>query len=386
MGSKAKSLADHLAAVPDPRKIRGQRHVLLDIILIAVLGTLSSVDDWEGIEEFAKDQEAWLRTFLELPHGIPSHDTFNRVFRMLDPRAFAEAFLDWVKGVRAKIPGDVVALDGKTLRGSLAAGKPALHVVSAWSTANHLVLGQRSVDVKSNEITAIPELLKVLELKGCIVTIDAMGCQKEIARAIVARKADYVLAVKGNQDSLHKAVLAAFVRRDADPVAVPHFTTESMEAGHGRKEIRRATALEAMQHLPDEILFLWPKLETLARIQSETQRAGKTVQEERFYISTLSMDKVETIANSVRSHWGIENELHWVLDVAFREDGNRTRMGNGPETGAILRHITLNMLRQDPNTKRSIRHRRLKAALSQEYRLATLLGFPGEISGSGNYK
>jgi predicted transposase YbfD/YdcC len=378
MGSKAKSLADHLATVPDPRKIRGQRHVLLDIIIIAVLGTLSSVDDWEGIEEFAKDQEAWLRTFLELPHGIPSHDTFNRVFRLLDPGAFTEAFLGWVKGVRDKVPGDVVAIDGKTLRSSMAEGKPALHVVSAWSTANHLVLGQRSVDVKSNEITAIPELLKVLELKGCIVTIDAMGCQKEIAKGIVARKADYVLAVKGNQDSLHKAVLAAFARLDADPTAVPHYTTEAMETGHGRKECRRATTLEAMKHIPDEILFLWPKLETLVRIQSETQRAGKTVQEERFYISTLLMDNVETIANSVRSHWGIENELHWVLDVAFREDGLRTRMGNGPETGAILRHITLNMLRQDPNTKRSIRHRRLKAALSQEYRLAALLGFPAE--------
>ena len=207
MGSKAKSLADHLATVPDPRKIRGQRHVLLDIIIIAILGTLSSVDDWEGIEEFAKDQEAWLRTFLELPHGIPSHDTFNRVFRLLDPAPFTEAFLGWVKGVRDKVPGDVVAIDGKTLRSSMAEGKPALHVVSAWSTANHLVLGQRSVDVKSNEITAIPEILKVLELKGCIVTIDAMGCQKDIARAIVARKADYVLAVKGNQESLHKAVL-----------------------------------------------------------------------------------------------------------------------------------------------------------------------------------
>jgi len=205
-----------------------------------------------------------------------------------------------------------------------------------------------------------------------------MGCQKDIAKGVVARKADYVLAVKGNQDSLHKAVLAAFAKLDAAPEGVPHFTTEAAEAGHGRKECRRATAVEAMQHLPDEILFLWPKLETLVRVQSQTERAGKVVQEERFYISTLRMDKVETLASSVRSHWGIENELHWVLDVAFGEDGLRTRMGNGPETGAILRHITLNMLRQDPNTKRSIRHRRLKAALSQEYRLAALLGFPAD--------
>ena len=376
MGPKTKSLADHLAVVPDPRKIRGQRHILLDIILIAVLGTLSGVDDWEGIEVFAEEQEAWLRTFLELPHGVPSHDTFNRVFRMLDAKAFAEAFLAWMKGVRAKMPGDVVALDGKTLRGSLAEGKPALHVVSAWSTANHFVLGQRSVDAKSNEITAIPELLKVLELKGCIVTIDAMGCQKEIAKGIVKRKADYVLAVKGNQESLHNAVLAGFIRLDADPASVPHFMVKALETDHGRKEHRRTTTINAMVHLPTAMLLLWPKLETLVRIQSETVRDGKTVTEERFYISTLPMAKAEIIGASVRAHWGIENQLHWVLDVVFREDGIRTRMGNGPETGAILRHITLNLLRQDPNTKESIRHRRLKAALSQEYRLAALLGFP----------
>jgi len=373
MGSKAKTLADHLSGVPDPRKIRGQRHVLLDIILIAILGTLSSVDDWEGIEEFAKDQEVWLRTFLELPHGIPSHDTFNRVFRMLDPGAFTEAFLGWVKGVRDKVPGDVVAIDGKTLRSSMAEGKPALHVVSAWSTANHLVLGQRSVDMKSNEITAIPELLKVLELKGCIVTIDAMGCQKDIARGIVARKADYVLAVKGNQESLHKAVLAAFAQFDADPTTIPHFTTEAMEEGHGRKERRRSTTLDATKHLPAEILFLWPKLETLARIQSETHRAGKTVQEERFYISTLLMDKVETIANSVRSHWGIENELHWVLDVAFREDDSRVRAGYAAENFAVVRHIAFNLLKK-AQSKVGIKNRRLRAALDRQFMLQLLSG------------
>jgi len=378
MGSQAKSLVEHFETLPDPRKVRGRRHVLLDIIIIAILGTLSSVDDWEGIEEFAKDQEAWLRTFLELPSGIPSHDTFNRVFRLLDPRTFGDVFLAWMKGLRGKIPGDVVALDGKTLRGSLVEGKPALHVVSAWSTANRLVLGQRAVDEKSNEITAIPELLKMLELKGCIVTIDAMGCQKDIAKGIVAKQADYILAVKGNQDSLQKAILASFGRLDVDPAIIHHFTSEAREVGHGRKEYRRVATLDAMKHLPEEILWKWPKLETLVRIQSETCRAGKTVQEERFFISTLPMREVETIGASVRAHWGIENKLHWVLDVAFKEDGIRTRKGNGPETGAILRHISLNLLRQDPDVKRSIRHRRLKAALSPEYRLAALLGFPGD--------
>jgi len=200
MEAKAKSLAYHLSTLPDPRKVRGQRHVLLDIILIAVLATICGVGDWEGIEEFGKEEEPWLRTFLELPNRIPSHDTFNRVFQMLEPRAFGEVFLDWVRGIRDKIPGEVVALDGKTLRSSMSEGKPALHVVSAWSTANRLVPGQRAVHEKSNEITAIPELLKVLDLKGCIVTIDAMGCQRKIAQAITAKKADYVLAVKGNQE------------------------------------------------------------------------------------------------------------------------------------------------------------------------------------------
>jgi hypothetical protein len=197
MEMKFKSLACHLDALPDPREVRGRRHVLLDILVIAVLASLCGIDDFEGTVEFAKEQEGWLRTFLALPNGIPSHDTFTRVFRLLNPRAFSEAFLAWVRGIRDKIPGDVVALDGKTLRASLAEGKPPLHMVSAWSVGNGIVLGQRAVDVKSNEIKAIPALLKVLDLKGCIITIDAMGCQKEIAKTAVARKVDYILAVKG---------------------------------------------------------------------------------------------------------------------------------------------------------------------------------------------
>ena len=202
MGTKARTLTFHLASLPDPRKVRGQRHLFLDIVLTAILAQLCGADSWEDIHRFGKSQEAWLRTFLPLPGGVPSADTFNRVFYLIDPKAFGDCFLAWVRDVRKKIPGDIVALDGKTLRASIAEGKPALHVVSAWSAANHLVLGQRSVDAKSNEITAIPELLKVLDVKGCIITIDAMGCQKDIARAIVAKKAGYILAVKGNQERL----------------------------------------------------------------------------------------------------------------------------------------------------------------------------------------
>jgi len=375
MGTKARSLTFHLASLPDPRKVRGQRHLFLDIVLMAILAELCGADSWEDIHRFAMSQEGWLRTFLSLPGGVPSADTFNRIFFLLDPKAFGECFLAWVRDVRKKIPGDIVALDGKTLRASIAEGKPALHVVSAWSAANHLVLGQRSVDQKSNEITAIPELLKVLDVKGCIITIDAMGCQKEIAKTIVGRKAGYILAVKGNQERLHQALLAGFERLDADPAAHPHCTSETREARRGRNEVRRVTAIDALQHLPDEILFAWPKLETLIRVQSEAQRGGKTVREERLYISTLAMNQVETIAHGVRSHWGIENRLHWVLDVSFREDLNRTRKGNGPESSAILRHIVLNLLRQDPNPTGSIKFRRMQAAMSPDYRLAALFGF-----------
>jgi predicted transposase YbfD/YdcC len=378
MESKAKSLAYHLSTLPDPRKVRGQRHVLLDIIIIiAVLATICGVDDWEGIEEFGQEEETWLQTFLELPNRIPSHDTFNRVFQLLEPRAFGEAFLAWVRGIRDKIPGDVVALDGKTLRSSMTEGKPALHVVSAWSAANRLVLGQLAVHEKSNEITAIPELLKVLDLKGCIVTIDAMGCQKKIALAITKKKADHVLAVKGNQERLHTSIQEAFAKLDADPSAMPHLASESKESGHGRKEIRRVTTMDALRHIPDDILFEWTKLETITRIQAEIVRGGKTTLEERFFISTLPMDRGEVIGQSVRSHWGIENQLHWVLDVAFREDANRTRTGNAPECSATLRHIVRNLFSQDPNpAKKSIKIRRLRAALTPEYRLGALLGFP----------
>lgn len=373
MAGKSKNLLFHLATLPDPRELRGQRHLLLDVLVIGVLATLCGVDDWEGIEDFALEEETWLRTFLELPNGIPSHDTFNRIFRMIDIAAFNACFLEWVKALRRKVSKDVVAIDGKTLRGSGDEEESPLHMVSAWSVANRLVLGQRSVDAKSNEIKAIPKLLQVLELNGCIVTIDAMGCQKDIAKEIVSRKADYVLAVKANQEGLHHATQALFARLDAGE-AMTHTISDSTETGHGRVAYRKVTTLDAVRVLPESLLFAWPKLETLVRIQSRTQREGKLVEEERFYISTLPVQEAEAIGEAVKSHWGIENQLHWVLDVAFNEDRNRTRKGSAPESGALLRHITLNLLRQDPE-KRSMPKRRMKAALSREYRMAALMGF-----------
>jgi len=384
MGTKVRNLASHLEALPDPRSQRGQRHVLQDIVLIAVLAVLCGADSWEDIHRFAKSQDTWLKTFLSLPHGVPSADTISRVFMLLDPKAFAECFLAWVRDVRKKVPGDVVALDGKTLRASFAAGKSALHMVSAWSEANGMVLGQVAVDQKSNEITAIPALLKVLDLKGCIVTIDAMGCQKDIAKAIVARKAQYVLAVKGNQERLHKAIQACFERLDSDPAGTAHGSAESVDMRRGRNERRQVTTLDAVTYLPEDILLEWPKLETIVRVRAVTTRGGKTATEERFYITPLSWREPDAIGLAVRSHWGIENKLHWLLDVTFREDTNRTRKGNGPECSAVLRHIVLNLLRQDPKPMGSIKFRRLQAAMSQEYRMAALLGFPQCQEGSLN--
>ena len=382
MRSKILTLAGHLGSLPDPRKRRGQRHELLDIILIAVLAVMCGADSWEDIYRFGQLQEGWLRTFLHLPNGLPSSDTINRVFLLLDTKAFGECFLAWVRDVRKKVPRDIVALDGKTLRASMAEGQPPLHVVSAFSTTNRLVLGQRAVDAKSNEITAIPELLKVLDLKGCIVTLDSMGCQREIAKKIVGKRADYILAVKGNQPGLHKAVQGCFQALDAAPQGMVHFVAETTERRHGRRETRRVTTLSAVAYLPEKPLWDWPKLETLVRVESTTVRSGKTVAQTRYYISTLSPKEAETIARGVRSHWGIENQLHGVLDVAFNEDANRTRKGNGPECSAILRHIVLNLLRQDPIPFGSIKTRRLRAAMSQDYRMEALLGFPLAQGGS----
>ena len=384
MGSKVQSLAGHFAKLPDPRKTRGLKHNLVDLLVMAVLAVMCGADSWEDIYRFARDQEDWLRTFLLLPGGVPSADTFNRIFVLLDTKAFGECFLSWVRDIRKKVPRDIIALDGKTLRASMEDGGHPLHMVSAWSCTNHLVLGQEAVEAKSNEITAIPELLKVLDLKGCIVTIDAMGCQKEIAKQIVRRRADYILALKGNQSGLLKATQACFEKLDADPQGMVHHSTESMETHHGRQEFRRVTCLSATSNLAERPLLDWAKMETLVRVESRTIRAGVPSEQVRYCISTLSADQVDTIAEGIRSHWGIENQLHWVLDVTFNEDANRTRKGNGPECSAILRHIVLNLLRQDPSPTGSLKYRRMKAAMSPDYRMAALLGFPAAPSGEAH--
>ena len=371
------SLREHFAAVPDPRVDRTKRHQLLDILTIAICAVLCGADSWVDVELFGQAKLTWLRTFLALPHGIPSHDTFGRVFAALDPGQFEQCFLVWVRAVVAHTRGEVVALDGKTLRRShdRGAGKAALHLVSAWAATNRLVLGQVAVDAKSNEIRALPALLRVLALEGCIVTIDAIGCQTAIAQTIVDRGGDYVLALKANQPTLHDAVATYFAEARATAFRdVPHGYLRTVDGGHGRVEVRQYW----MVATPELLGYLdpkgaWPRLTSVGMVERERRTATETTREVHYYLSSLH-GPVHPFARAVRAHWGIENRLHWVLDIAFREDESRVRMGHAAENFAVLRHIALNLLRGDRSVKAGIKAKRLKAGWDEAYLLKILNG------------
>ena len=369
----AVALLEHFANLPDPRIARHRWHKLSDILVIAVCAVLCGAESFPAIEDFGHEREDWLKQFLELPEGIPSHDTFNRVFRLLDPVQFQACFLSWMQAVAAATAGEVVAIDGKALRRSFDKGtaKRAIHIVSAWATANGVVLGQRKVDAKSNEITAIPELLDLLALTGCIVTIDAMGCQRAIAQKIVVQGADYVLALKGNQPTLEQAVQRFFV---TGPAAEVHRTTsayaEQTGQGHGRVETRCAWISDELE--AELTAAAWPGLRSIGMVEATRTLAGETTVEQRFYLTSLPPD-ASRFARAVRNHWGIENQLHWTLDVTFGEDQSRLRTGHGPENVAVLRHIALNLLHQEPSTK-SMPRKRLACALNSNYLLKVLLG------------
>ncbi len=367
------ALLDHFASLPDPRIARHRWHKLNDILVIAVCAVLCGAESFPAIEDFGYEREEWLKQFLELPEGIPSHDTFNRVLRLLDPVQFQACFLSWMRAVAEATQGEVVAIDGKALRRSFdkGAAKRAIHMVSAWATANGVVLGQRKVDTKSNEITAIPELLDLLALTGCIVTIDAMGCQRAIARQIVEQGADYVLALKGNQPTLEQAVERFFV---SGPAAEAHRTasdsSEQTEQGHGRVETRCAWISAELD--AEVTAAAWPGLRSIGMVEATRTSAGETTVEQRFYLTSLPPEAPQ-FARAVRNHWGIENKLHWTLDVTFREDQSRLRTGHGAENFAVLRHIALNLLRQESSTK-SMPRKRLACALNPDYLLKVLLG------------
>jgi predicted transposase YbfD/YdcC len=367
-------IVEHFAELVDSRRYN-RRHKLLDIVVIAICAVICGADSWEDIELFGKSKEGWLRGLLELPHGIPAHDTYRRVFAVLDTEQFQNCFMEWIRAVDTLTAGQVIAADGKILRRShdRSEGKKALQMVSAWASANGVVLGQRKVDSESNEITAVPELLDRLEIAGCIVTLDAIHCQTETVKAIIDKQADYVLPVKENQPWLHETLQGLF----DDPgemrqVACDH--AKVVTKGHGRIEIRECWSTSDPEYLRYiATLAEWQGLQSIAMVQAERRLDAKTTVKRRYFISSLKSDATRLL-HAVRTHWEIENKVHWVLDVAFGEDDCRIRKGNGAENFAVLRHIALNLLRREKTGQCSLKAKRKKAAWDSDYLFKVLAG------------
>ena len=367
-----KGLLEHFEKLTDPRVGRTKRYPLIEIILLIIAGTVSGCDGWKSLKDFGEAKLDWLRKFLPYNDGIPVDDTLSRVMRKIETKEFQACFMKWVQSVSEATSGDVVAIDGKTLRRShnRRDGVPAIHMVSAWSSENGLVLGQEKTAEKSNEITAIPQLLDVLELKGCIVTIDAMGCQSAIAEKIIQKKADYILALKGNQGNLHVEVTDFFKTALAEDFKhVQHDYFEEHDAGHGRIEFRQCWAIKpCADSLPS--IKKWPDLKSLIMIKSRREfKDGitKNTEDTRFYIASTSPNAKKTLT-AVRQHWRIENQLHWTLDMTFREDESRIRTEGSPENFAIMRHIALNLIKNDTSRKASMKRKRFMAALEDDFR------------------
>jgi predicted transposase YbfD/YdcC len=370
--SGSASIVDHFVELEDPRIGRNRRHKLIDIVVLTVCAVISGCETWEEIEEYGEFKLDWLRRFLELPHGIPSHDTIRRLFIRLDPQSLQRCFFSWVEAVRQQTEGDVVAIDGKTLRrsGEAASGKMPIHMVSAWAAANAMVLGQMKTSDHSNEITAIPALLDLLKVKGCIVTIDAEGCQTEIAKKIRERKADYVLAVKANQPHLLEQISDFFADTTDEDIGEEWLEkNETVDKGHGRIEIRECYHSDEIAALPRVKEFAGAK--SIAMVRSTRIIGEKRTSETRYFISSLEMD-AQKLAHAVRAHWSVENSLHWTLDMSFREDESRMRDGYSAENFAMMRRMALSIMKRDVHSKRSLKGRRRICSYHDPYLEALL--------------
>ena len=366
------SFIDYFVELTDPRQEDRCDHKLIDILFIAICAVICGADGFTDMEEFGLAKETWLRQFLELPNGIPSHDTFGRVLARLNPKAFQQCFLAWVRAVAQVTDQEIVPLDGKTLRRShdKANGQRAIELVSAWTRSNRLMLGQIKVAADSNEITAVPQLLRLLELKGCIVTLDALHCQKDTAAEILKREADYVLALKGNQGTLYTEVESLFdaiINERTFGYEISQH--ETVDGEHGRIETRRYWQVNAPDYVKEK--FAWPGLMSVGMCEAKREVNGQTSQEKRYYLSSLGVD-AERFAEAARGHWSIENSLHWILDVVFREDDSRVRVGHAAENFGLLRRMAVNLLQQEKALKRGVKTKRLKAALDDRYLLKVL--------------
>lgn len=373
-------LRRHFRALQDPRRVNSCRHLLLDVIAIAICAVIANADDWQGVETFGHDRRDWLKTFLELPNGIPSHDTFERVFDALDPRAFQECLLNWLHALRGLAGVKQVAIDGKVVRGSGKGSGPLgpLHLVNAWATEQAMHLGQVAVDADSNEITAVPRLLELLALEGALVTLDAMHCQKGTAKKIRERGGDYLLTVKGNQRQLRDEIETCFVGVfDRDMAGVEHDYYETEETGHGRREKRVYTLIYEPEGVDAE--GAWADLRVIGQCYRERTEGGKTADEMHYFIGSRRLT-ARQYGEALRGHWRIENNLHWQLDVTFGEDASREQGRAGAQNLAGLRRLALSLLKQHPS-KKSIAQKRLSAAYNTDF-LEEILAPPGKLQKS----
>lgn len=363
------SLIEHFSDCADPRRDLCKEHLLIDIVVIGILAVICGANDFVGMAEFGVDKETWLRTFLQLPKGIPSHDTFGRVFARIKPGEFQRCFSNWVRRVADLTNGEIVALDGKTLRRShdRPLGKNAIELVTAWARSNRLMLGQVKVAADSNEIKAVPELLRLLEIKGCIVTVDAINTQKETVAEIREQEADYVVALKGNQGKMHETVaeLCEAVEQGRT-VNLSCDVYETVEKDHGRIETRRYLSIAAVDWLPGK--GEWRDLQSIGMVIATREVQEVVTTEVHYYLSSLAVS-AKALAEAVRGHWSVENSCHWVLDVVFREDDSRVRMGHAAENLGLVRRLANSLLQQEKTARIGVQNKRLKAARSTEYLL-----------------